>query len=186
MCVHSFRRNVWQRELNITFRLIACEMKYYVHLFGIVFSCFHLHHERSFPHCPSPTRVFVRLFVFFFFEHFIFHLLKIRCCWRWCYFIKIVLEPFNWKIVINLIQNTVLPNSRKLTFRTIAPEHWLFSVCMALLLGKKLPPIPNVYNKTSNSSIYSVLFIRSSTNRQICKCEDWACARGLAPQYSRY
>lgn len=73
--------------------------------------------------------------------------------------------------------------------RTIAPEHWLFSVCV--LEEKKLSPIPNVYNKTSNCSNHSVLFIRSSTNRQICKSEDWACARPWACvipqcQYSRY
>lgn len=34
----AFDGAVWQRELNITFRLIAYEMKYYVHFFGIVFS----------------------------------------------------------------------------------------------------------------------------------------------------
>lgn len=59
LSVCSFRRNVWQRELNITFRLIACEMKYYVHLFRIVFSRFHLQHARSFPHFSLSRYLFL-------------------------------------------------------------------------------------------------------------------------------
>lgn len=95
-----------------------------------------LHHERSFPHVsPSLACVFSRLFVFFFFSNILFFI-------YWKFAAATTSSKLFWSLSTGKSLSISHPTyciakPSETNIRTIAPEHWLFSVCMALLWREK-------------------------------------------------